>query len=106
MSIINEKSDDIPQLQDWDFSPDEMDMDVFSGARSLLTEQHSDATKRKNIEAVRKFCEFAASVGETRTFHEIPPKKLASVMCLYFMKAKRKYGKDYEPSSLSDVFSS
>ena len=50
---------------------------------------------------MKKFKDFCENIGESRDIDDIPAPELNSLLCAFFVKVKRKDGKEYEPGSLS-----
>ena len=65
----------------------------------FIRKQKSQQTvyKERN-ETNKKFCE---SLGENRELENIPYVELNKVLCSFYMTAKRKDDKEYEPGSLT-----
>ena len=63
--------------------------------------QKAKHTSYKDTSDMKKFKDFCENIGESRDIDDIPAPELNSLLCAFFMKVKRKDGKEYEPSSLS-----
>ena len=67
----------------------------------FIRKQRSQQTVYKDRTETNRLKKFCESVGENREQENIPPVELNKILCSFFMTAKRKDGKEYEPGSLA-----
>ena len=67
----------------------------------FIRKQRSQQTVYKDHTETNRLKKFCESVGKNRELENIPPVELNKILCSFFMTAKRKDGKEYEPGSLT-----
>ena len=71
-----------------------------------IIEQQNKNTRAKTTRDVKLLIEFLREKHDQRNPEDIEAEELNEYLCEFILSVKRKDGKDFEPSSLRDMFSS
>ena len=71
-----------------------------------IIEQQNKNTRVKTTRDVKLLIEFLREKHDQRNPEDIEAEELNEYLCEFILSAKRKDGKDFEPSSLRGMFSS
>ena len=74
-----------------------------SNFQEFIRAQDAKNTKASNKYAFSTLTKFLNNIGERRDIHVIPPNELDGLLGRFFMEAKKKDGKNYEPGVLSTI---
>ena len=72
----------------------------------FLEQQQNTNTKRKTTNDIKLFQSYLASQDETRLPVLIPPAELSTYISGFLLSVRRKYGEEFEPTTLRSFFSS
>lgn len=88
-----------------DLNIDENNQPTFDLAfyDTFVNAQKKDATVKATKAHVKLLKEFLCSKGERKEIHIIDAKTLNLYLCEFFVKLKKKDGKEYEPSSVENI---
>ena len=76
---------------------------AYEETNKFIRKQRSQLTVYKDCTKTNRLKKFYESVSENRELENIPPVELNKILCSFFMTAKRKDGKEYEPGSLTSI---
>lgn len=80
--------------------------DLEEGINRFIEQQKNTETAKKTARDVAKVTSYLMKSGEGRDLHLIPPAELDIYLADYFLKCRKPDGEEYEPGSISCIYSS